>query len=144
MKVLLMLIYCLTTTVAVGQTYETVLYADPFVSTRIKNKIDGGERSHAVISVSPKIQIYPLRTYYATATALTIADALSQAVLQARKHPLLLNGLNIVGSNSAKVAVLRFKPRYGIFGKVVCRPHIYSWKKVIRLNQRMPVQIFIY
>ncbi|MBP6904553.1 MAG: hypothetical protein KBB91_00665 [Candidatus Pacebacteria bacterium] len=144
MKVLLMFLYCLTTTVAVGQTYETVLYANPFVSTRIKNKIDAGERSHAVISPSPKIQMYPLRTYRATTTALTIADALSQAVLQIRKHPLLLNGLNIVESNSTKVAVVRFTPRYGIFGKVVCRPHVYSWKKVIRLNKRIPVQIFIY
>lgn len=155
MKVLLLCIACTFTTVLIAQQKGMritaspnlpmyVIHANPKFSTKMQTMMDTAQYVDTHIRVdTTSIEYYKAGQYRDSIGIVTVGQAVGLMVVpgRVRKLSLLLNGLNIMRTNSDKVFVIRFKERRG---KIVCTTEFISRKKLLRLSKKKDVQVINY
>lgn len=121
-----------------------VTNARPQFSTSMQYMMDTAQYQGIDVHVDvTSIEYYPAGQYKDSAGIVTVGQAVGLMTVPGRAGKLsyLLNGLNIMRTNSDEVFVIRFKQRGD---KIVCTTQFISRAKLLRLSRKMDVQVINY
>lgn len=121
-----------------------VTNAHPKFSTKMQTMMDTAQYVDIDIRVdTTSTEYYKAGQYRDSVGIVTVGQAVGLMVVPGRvgKLKLLLNGLNIMRTNSGKVFVIRFKQRGG---KIVCITEFISRKKLLKVSKKNDIQVINY
>lgn len=121
-----------------------VANARPQFSTTLQYMMDTAQYQGIDVKVNTtSIEYYRAGQYKDSIGIVTVGQAVGLMVVPGRvgKLFLLLNGLNIMRTNSDNVFVLRFQKRRG---EIICTTQFISRRKLLRLSKKMDVQVINY